>query len=159
MRSVVLRFALAAAVAVACDPSVTAPSVTSPSSSTRTLPPGFSLEPYHSQWVATGLDYSRFRARWDTRDYDAIYTMSDDRLRTAVTKEGFVAMLAVARERLGTSGRTREIRHEARRVPGTDDVDITMVLNSDFEKGAATETFVWRVTPSNLTYLVSYDVR
>jgi hypothetical protein len=159
MRSAVLRFALAAAVAVACDPSVTAPSVTTPPSSTRTLPPGLSLEPFYSQWVATNLDHSRFRARWDARDYEAIYALTDDRLRSAVTKERFVAMLAVARERFGTSGRTREIRHETRRVPGTEDVDITTVMDSNFEKGAATETFVWRVTPTNLTYLVSYDVR
>lgn len=128
MRPAVLRLVLTAAVAVACDPVVATPSVTSPPSPTRTLPPGFSLEPFYSQWVATGLDQSRFRARWDARDYDAIYGMTDDRLRTAVTKERFFATLAVARERLGTSGRTREIRHEARRVPGSEDVDITIVM-------------------------------
>ncbi len=70
-----------------------------------------------------------------------------------------MAMLAVARERLGTSGRTREVRHEARRVPGSEDVDVTIVMDSTFENGTATETFVWRVTPTNLTYLVSYEVR
>jgi Protein of unknown function (DUF4019) len=128
-------------------------------SPTRTRPPGFSLEPFYSQWVATNLDHSRFRARWDARDYEAIYALTDDRLRTAVTKERFMAMLAVARERLGTSGRTREVRHEARRVPGSEDVDVTIVMDSTFENGTATETFVWRVTPTNLIYLVSYEVR
>jgi hypothetical protein len=159
MRYVALRLALATVVGVACYPSGIAPGVSSPSSATKTIRPTTSSESFYSQYVATGLDFSRFRARWDARDYHAIYGMADDRLRAAITEDRFSEMLSAARERLGTVGRTRESRHDTRLVPGSEDVDITQVMESMFERGAATETFVWRVTPANLTYLVSYEVR
>ncbi len=159
MRVASLRVAVTIAIAVGCTPPVTTQIATATPSPTRTFPPGFSLEPYYSQWVATGLDMSRFRAGWDDRDYEGIYRMTDDRLRDAMSEARFSAVLSAARERFGTYGRRREIRHEIRPLPGSGDVDVTLVMDSMFEKGAATETFVWRVTPTNLTYLVSYDVR
>jgi hypothetical protein len=159
MRSALHCVALTIAVAVGCTPLATAPIATTTPSPTRTLPPGLSLEPYYSQYVATGLDMSRFSARWDARDFEGIYRMTDDRLRNTMTEPRFYATLSAARERFGASGRTREIRHEVRPLPGGDDVEVTLVMSSMFEKGPATETFVWRVTPTNVTYLVSFDIR
>jgi len=37
------------------------------------------------------------------------------------------------------------------------DVLITFVMDSTFEKGSATQTFGWRVTTSNVTYLMRYQ--
>jgi hypothetical protein len=119
-----------------------------------------SLEPYYSQYVVTQLAQSRFHARYDQRDFAAIYIGADARLRAQITEDRFVALLSGVWERLGlASGRSREIRHEFRPISGAEDVDITVVMDATFEKGSAIETFIWRVTPSNLTYLVSYDVR
>jgi hypothetical protein len=39
------------------------------------------------------------------------------------------------------------------------DVQITFMIETIFENGTLIETFVWRVTPSEMVYLVSYQTR
>src|SRR5712691_7994334 len=115
-------------------------------------------DPFGSRWDATGLDYSRFRQRYEQRNYSAIYAMTDERLRATTTEAQFTTWLATVRERLGSISRSREVGHLARPIPGSRDVDIVVVFDTVFQRGAVIETFVWRVTPTNLTYLISYDV-
>jgi hypothetical protein len=116
-------------------------------------------DPFDSRWAATGFDYSRFRQRYEQRNYSAIYAMTDERLRATTTEAQMSASLVALRERLGSIARSREVGHLGRPIPNSRDVDIVVVFDSVFQRGAVIETFVWRVTPTNLTFLVSYDVR
>jgi len=165
-----IRFALAlafAASAVACEGAVDLAyqvmSSESPSPTpTRPRPTALAsgtADPFDSRWAATGFDYSRFRQRYEQRNYSAIYAMTDERLRATTTEAQLTTSLTAVRERLGSITRSREVGHLGRAVPNSRDVDIVVVFDSVFQRGVGIETFVWHVTPSNLTYLVSYDVR
>jgi hypothetical protein len=165
-----IRFALAlgfAATAVACEGAVDlAYQVMSSESPSPTRVPtrptaqaSGTADPFRSQWVVTGIELGRFRQRYEQRDYSSLYALTDERLRATTTEAQFTASFMAMRERLGSVTRAREVGHLARPIPDTRDVDIVVVFDSVFQRGPAIETFVWHVTSTNLTYLVSYDVR
>jgi hypothetical protein len=157
--------ALLASTAVACEAAVDfayevmASESPSPTPAPTRTTAQASADPFRSQWLATGTDFARFRQRYERRDYSAIYAMTDERLRVTMTEPQFTTWLTGVRERLGSVTRSREVGHLARPIPDSRDVDIVVAFDTGFQRGAAIETFVWHVTPTNLTYLVSYDVR
>jgi hypothetical protein len=67
------------------------------------------------------------------------------------------AMLSALRERLGRSASVDELTFEV--LDRSPDVQISFMIETIFENGTLIETFVWRVTPSELVYLVSYQTR
>jgi len=67
------------------------------------------------------------------------------------------ARLTLLRDRLGRSTSVDELSTEY--VDLTPDVQLTFVIETTFENGTLIETFVWRVTPSEMVYLVSFQPR
>lgn len=105
------------------------------------------------------LAITLFHVRYDQRNYRGVYAMLDGTTRATTTEAQLTAMLATTRDRLGISGPGDELYSDIVDLQGSPDLVITIVLNSLFERGFATETFVWRVTPDETTYLVRYEVR
>ena len=128
-----------------------------PPSATGPTPSGLSLPSAYSQYVAAQGAIAKFNVRYDQADYHAIYLMLDQTYRSQISEDQLTGVLANMRERLGASGRTRERGHETSPLGESGDVLITFVMDSTFEKGTATQTFGWRVTPSNVTYLMRYQ--
>jgi hypothetical protein len=83
--------------------------------------------------------------------------MLDQSYRSQISEDQLTSKLADMRQRLGQSAGTRERSHETAPLGESGDVLITFVMDSAFEKGTATQTFVWRVTTSNVTYLMRYQ--
>ena len=121
------------------------PSATSPTPSRLELPSAY------SQYVATQGATAKFSVRYDQADYHAIYLMLDQSYRSQISEDQLTSKLADMRQRLGQSAGTRERSHETAPLGESGDVLITFVMDSAFEKGTATQTFVWRVTTSNVT--------
>ena len=120
-------------------------------------PSGFSLPSARSQYVAAQSANIKFGVRYDQADYHAIYLMLDQSYRSQISEEQLTTLLTSMRERLGTSGRTRERSYETSPLGDGGDLLVTFVMDSTFEKGTALQTFTWRVTPSNVTYLMRYQ--
>lgn len=112
---------------------------------------------FDAQLAAAGSAITLFHLRLDQRNYRGIYGMTDDTFRAATNEVQMTAMLSALRERLGRSLSLDELSYEL--VDRSPDVQITFVIETIFESGTLIETFVWRVTPSEMVYLVSYQTR
>jgi hypothetical protein len=111
----------------------------------------------YSQYVAAQRANITFSVRYDQADYHAVYVMLDQSYRGQISEEQLTSKLADMRQRLGKSTGMRERSHETMPLGESGDVLITFVMDSNFEKGSATQTFGWRVTTSNVTYLMRYQ--
>ena len=83
--------------------------------------------------------------------------MTDQSYRSQISEQQLTSVLSDMRQRLGKSGGMRERSHQTAPLGEGGDVLVTFVMDSTFEKGTAIQTFGWRVTPSNVTYLVRYQ--
>jgi hypothetical protein len=110
-----------------------------------------------SQYAAAASAITLFHLRLDQRNYRGIYAMTDEMFRAATSEAQLTAMLTSLRERLGRSTSVYELSSEYLARPP--DVQITFVIETTFENGTGIETFVWRVTPSEMVYLVSFQTR
>jgi hypothetical protein len=146
-----LGFVLATCGGGEVRPNSAVPSPTNPDPSRLTLPSA------RSQYVAAQLANATFSVRYDQADYHAVYLMLDQSYRSEISESQLTSMLGEMRERLGKSGGMRERSHETAPLGESGDVVVTFVMDSTFEKGTATQTFIWRVTPSNVTYLLRYQ--
>jgi hypothetical protein len=146
-----LGFVVTTCVGIEVRPKSPAPSPNSPS------PSGLALPFARSQYVAAQGANARFSVRYDQADYHAIYLMLDQSYRSQISEDQLTSKLAEMRQRLGMSAGMRERSYETMPLGQSSDVLITFVMDSTFEKGAATQTFVWRVTTSNVTYLMRYQ--
>jgi hypothetical protein len=146
-----LGFVFATCDSVEVRPQSPTPSPTSPNPSRLALPSAY------SQYVAAQGANARFSVRYDQADYHALYLMLDQSYRSQISEEELTSKLADMRQRLGKSAGMRERSHETAPLEQSGDVLVTFVMDSTFEKGTATQTFGWRVTPSNVTYLVRYQ--
>lgn len=112
---------------------------------------------FESQLAAAASAITLFHVRLDQRNYRGIYSMTDETFRAASSEAQLTAMLSSLRERLGRSASVFEESFEV--VDRPPDVQIRFVIETNFENGTLIETFVWRVTPSEMVYLVSYQTR
>jgi hypothetical protein len=112
---------------------------------------------FDAQLAAAGSAITLFHLRLDQRNYRGIYAMTDDTFRTATNEVQMTAMLSSLRERLGRSLSLDELSYEL--IDRSPDVQITFMIETIFENGTLIETFAWRVTPSEMVYLVSYQTR
>lgn len=117
----------------------------------------FAPSKFEAQLAAAGSAITLFHLRLDQRNYRGIYAMTDDTFRAATNEGQMTAMLSPLRDRLGRSVSLDELSFEV--VDRSPDVQITFVIETIFESGTLVETFVWRVTPSEMVYLVSYQTR
>ena len=146
-----LGLAVATCASAEIPPKSPTPSPTSPSSSRLALPSAY------SQYVAAQHANAAFSVRYDQADYHAVYLMTDQSYRSQTSEQQLTSVLTDMRQRLGKSGRTRERSHETAPLGESGDVLVTFVMDSAFDNGTAIQTFGWRVTPSNVTYLVRYQ--
>jgi len=112
---------------------------------------------FDAQLAAAGSAITLFHLRLDQRNYRGIYGMTDETFRAATNEVQLTVMLTSLRERLGRSMSLDELSYEL--VDRSPDVQITFVVETIFESGTLIETFVWRVTASEMVYLVSYQTR
>jgi hypothetical protein len=145
-----LGFVVATCGGIEARPKSPAPPPTSPN-------PSIALPSAYSQYVAAQGANAKFSVRYDQADYHAIYLMLDQSYRSQISEQQLTDMLAAMRQRLGNSQGMRERTHETMPLGEGGDVLVTSVMDSTFEKGTATQTFGWRVTPSNVTYLMRYQ--
>jgi len=146
-----LGFVVVTCVSVEVRTTTPTPSASSPNPSTLALPSAY------SQYVAAQGANIKFSVRYDQADYHASYLMLDQSYRSQISEQQLTSKLADMRERLGKSTGMRERSHETMPLGESGDVLITFVMDSTFEKGSATQTFGWRVTTSNVTYLMRYQ--
>lgn len=112
---------------------------------------------FDAQLSAAGSAITLFHVRLDQRNYRGIYAMTDDTFRAATNEVQMTAMLSSLRDRLGRSASADELSFEV--LDRSPDVQITFTIETIYENGTLIETFVWRVTPSEMVYLVSYQTR
>ena len=112
---------------------------------------------FDAQLAAAGSAITLFHVRLDQRNYHGIYGMTDDTFRAATNEVQMTATLSSQRERFGRSLSLDELSYDL--VDRSPDVQITFMIETIFENGTLIETFVWRVTPSEMVYLVSYQTR
>ena len=117
----------------------------------------FAPSTFEAQLAAAGSAITLFHVRLDQRNYRGIYAMTDDTFRAAANEVQTTAMLSSLRERLGRSLSVDELGYEV--VDRSPDVQITFEIETSFENGILIETFVWRVTPSEMVYLMSFRSR
>ena len=112
---------------------------------------------FDAQLAAAASAITLFHLRLDQRNYRGIYGMTDDTFRAATNEVQMTAMLSALRDRLGRTRSLDELSYDL--IDRSPDVQITFVIETIFESGTLIETFVWRVTPSEMVYLVSYQTR
>jgi hypothetical protein len=112
---------------------------------------------FESQLAAAASSITLFHVRLDQHNYRGIYAMTDETFRAASSESQMTATLTSLRERLGRSLSVDELSYEV--LDHSPDVQITFVVETIFENGTLIETFVWRVTPDEFVYLVSYQTR
>jgi hypothetical protein len=117
----------------------------------------FAPSKFEAQLAAAGSAITLFHVRLDQRNYRGIYAMTDETFRAATSEVQMTAMLSALRDRLGRSASLDELSFEV--LDRSPDVQITFMIETAFENGTLVETFVWRVTPSEMVYLVSYQTR
>ena len=112
---------------------------------------------FASRYAAAQTATTLFHVRFDQRNFSRIYAMADDSFRATTKEADLSARLGALRDRVGMSQGEDEIGVDiADRSP---DVLITILMETTFENATLTETFVWRVTPSETTFLVRYESR
>lgn len=117
----------------------------------------FAPSKFDAQLAAAESAITLFHVRLDQRNYRGIYAMTDDTFRAATNEVQMTAMLSSLRDRLGRSASADELSFEV--LDRSPDVQITFTIETIYENGTLIETFVWRVTPSEMVYLVSYQTR
>jgi hypothetical protein len=117
----------------------------------------FAPSAFEAQLAAAESAITLFHVRFDQRNYRGIYAMTDETFRAATNEVQMTAMLSSLRDRLGRSASVSELSFDV--LDRSPDVQITFMIETIFENGTQIETFVWRVTPSEMVYLVSYQTR
>lgn len=117
----------------------------------------FAPSKFEAQLAAAESAITLFHVRFDQRNYRGIYAMTDETFRAATSEVQMTAMLSSLRDRLGRSASLDELSFEV--LDRSPDVQITFMIETIFENGTLIETFVWRVTQSEMVYLVSYQTR
>ena len=153
-RSRLLMLAVALTLlSVACGSAAPSPPPRTATQAQATIGPST----FDAQLAAAGTAITLFHLRLDQRNYRGIYAMTDDTFRASTNEAQMTAMLTSLRDRLGRSLSLDELSYDL--VDRSPDVQITLVVETAFENDTLIETFVWRVTPSEMVFLVSYTTR
>ena len=135
------------------------------STSSETLTPRASASPSASgvpstlqtRYAAAQAATTLFHVRFDQRNYGRMYAMTDGTFRKTITEASFMADMGRLRERVGASRNEDELDADAYADGG--DAFVTIVMETEFDNAVLDETFVWRVTPDEMTLLVSYEAQ
>jgi hypothetical protein len=154
----VLRAFVLGALLVSCAasaPSTSTGTLTpraSPSSSASGVPSTLQTR-YAAAQAATTL----FHVRFDQRSYSRMYAMTDGSFQRTITEAAFAADMGALRDRVGASRNEDELDADA--TEDGSDALVTIVMETEFDNAVLNETFVWRVTPTEMTLLVSYEAQ
>ena len=97
-----------------------------------------------------------FRMRISRGAYDEIVRSADPEFQTATTASDFAKAMESLKERLGAWQSSEEPAWKV--LAGTRAQTVTLIYNSHFERGTATEEFVWRVRQGRPS-LAGYHVK
>jgi hypothetical protein len=112
---------------------------------------------FEARYAVAATSVTLFHVRFDQRNFNRIYAAADDSFRAATSEAAFTARLTELRERVGMSRSEDEISVDI--APRGQDLLVTITMETIFEKATLVETFVWRVTPSEMALLVRYETR
>ena len=155
----VLRALIVAALLVACA-TRTGPSTVSPDASASarvSASPGGVPSTLETKYVSAREAITLFHVRLDQRNFPRLYSLLDPTFKQSVTESSFTGQMSALRDRVGASVAESEIDSDAYEESG--DAIVTIIMETTFEKDVLTETFVWRVTSNEMTFLVSYNTR
>jgi hypothetical protein len=158
-RVIVLR-ALVIAVMVAACAGTTGPSTASSSPDASARPsasPGGVPSTLETKYAAAQSATTLFHLRFDQRNFSRLYSLTDPSFKRQVTETRFTSDMSSLRDRVGASVNEDEIDADAFEEAG--DAIVTIIMETTFEKAILSETFVWRVTPDELTFLLSYETQ
>jgi hypothetical protein len=157
-RVIVLRALIVAVVVAACA-GTTGPSTASPASpggSARpSASPGGVPSTLETKYAAAQSATTLFHLRFDQRNFDRLYSLTDPSFKRQVTASTFTADMSKLRDRVGASVNEDEIDADAYEEAG--DAIVTIIMETTFQNAVLSEIFVWRVTPDENTFLMSYE--
>ena len=149
----VLRALALGALLVACS--------STPARSTETLTPRASPSSsgvpstLQTKYEAAQAAITLFHVRFDQRAFNRMYELTDASFRKEIGEQAFVANMTALREKVGAS--RNEDEQDADAYEDGKDAIVTIVMETEFDNAVLDETFVWRVTPAEMTLLVSYE--
>jgi hypothetical protein len=152
---ILLRALIVAAVVAACA-GTTGPTTASPAESARaSASPGGVPSTLETKYAAAQSATTLFHLRFDQRSFARLYSLTDPSFKREVSETTFTSDMSRLRDRVGASVNEDEVHAEAYEEAG--DAIVTIVMETTFENAILSETFVWRVTPNELTFLMSYE--
>ena len=97
-----------------------------------------------------------FHAQLDTEQYGAIYAATDAKFKAASTEPDFTKLLGAVHNKLGTV-REANLRNTGVAWFAGQGATVTLVYETKFTEGSASEQFVWHIKDGEAT-LYSYRV-
>jgi hypothetical protein len=97
-----------------------------------------------------------FHAQMDTEQYAAAYAASDEKMHQATSGTDFVNLLDAVHRKLGTV-RESNLRNTGIAWFAGQGATVTLVYETKFSDGTATEKFVWHIKDGNAT-LYGYNI-
>jgi len=161
-RVIALRVLIVAVVVAACagttGPSTASPAPASPDASARpSASPGGVPSTLETKYAAAQSATTLFHLRFDQRNFDRLYSLTDPSFKREVSATAFTSDMSKLRDRVGASVNEDEIDADAYEEAG--DAIVTIIMETTFENAVLSEVFVWRVTPDELTFLLSYETQ
>jgi hypothetical protein len=97
-----------------------------------------------------------FHAQLDTEQFDSIYAAADEKFHRASTQVDFVKLLQAIHNKLGTV-RESTLRNSGIAWYAGEGTTVTLLYNTRFSDGTATEQFVWHIK-DNQAMLYGYHI-
>lgn len=152
----VLRALVVAAVVVAGCSGTTGPSIASGAASARaSASSGGVPSTLETKYAAAQSATTLFHLRFDQRTFDRLYSLTDPSFKRRMSETTFASDMSKLRDRVGASVNEDEVGAEAYEEAG--DAIVTIIMETTFQNAILSETFVWRVTPDERTFLMSYE--
>jgi Protein of unknown function (DUF4019) len=99
-----------------------------------------------------------FRVQLDSEQYHAIYMAADDDLRRSTEEKDFAALMAVIHQKLGKVQESHLRYYVDGQSTSRAGRLLTLVYDTTFASGPATERFLWHVR-NQRAMLLTYDVK
>jgi hypothetical protein len=97
-----------------------------------------------------------FHAQLDAEQYGSIYSTTDEKFHQVTTEADFTKLLQVIHNKLGTVQQSN-LRHEGVAWYAGQGTTVTLLYDTKFTDGTATEQFVWHINGAQAS-LYSYHI-
>ena len=98
----------------------------------------------------------RFHTQLDAEQYSSIYAASDEGFHAATSENDFVKLLQAIHNKLGSVRKSNRVNTGVAWFAGRG-TTVTLVYDTDFSHGTATEQFVWHIKDDHAS-LYSYRI-